>query len=1229
MIIFIVLFQYNQRVGSIMASFMSDSLEKASENFLKLSKFDKLTALSRTLRDDPSCQLCSILVKYAMTLDLEEIEKTNLRIDQVPPLITLRQGIVVLSRQWKNELYAPILIEYKLRSRNFKNLFNTQDQYDSIIAKAELEGSEFDEEEGGSSDEDASEFEDEQSLLIKSNVANCSVASNSSGLLGGGQLSPSQFELPLLKEDPVLRLIDPRRRYSGDSELLSFPYDPTAVQSESATQVNSGEITPTSKAKGQNESLYDWMRRETEKNVESWKRNLSVKSGSIGSVEKGNGNLQQGVFVEDGTTNRGGNLIETNEEKGIDDLISTKKDEDNVQTTPSTPQTKSMNLLDAHIIFEPLLSSLGLMPQQIQNVSLKNLGKNISVQANVEVFKIDIVESEFFGSSRQRSRRGKTIGNPKHNVDYDISSSAFLCEKMYVQLDHKKVTDLQNTMGNDVKDLPLYISRAQMRRHTSKYINFDIDIANISPKINMPLLRLLNQILTMHQNIRETNEELRDKKPGDSQELNEKSKDPFRRHKKSSSNASSSSSNMSLAQLRPAETELDAETSVNEENLVIFETPSRSINGIDMAHSSHVQNANSTDMSLIVKKETSHAETLKQSSPTVTLKSQLKSRPKSFAQKFRPNSRLAGMTGYNNLGESPVQEQKDSFIITSGPLERISEEKTTEKCWKTMYNLLELYSTMPTTKTVHRQSIIPQSAPIGNGLDSGILLKPGRKSAIASTPASGTTATLIKPNEIEDPLKVDPSIQPDKTFNTIDPSTPTGRPLNQFSDHQQMEVIVGTHRIENETTPLNSAPRASNSTKKAKGVSFAKTDLVRREHTPLIVSGSAKIHRTKLMATLSGLKLEGEITGLESRLQYKEKMRAPLKGVVEARVEGSMKETSIVLLEAIPPKQQTVVKVTIGKSEVIHSSHMWKTKDKNSGTMLVELVQIDIPQHPVDLHSIVTRGTKELSSTLEEFKGARILKRGTTFIKDPGTSEGYETVNSQGQDSPNIKRKDDLPRTPTAVKTESSSMNKTTLSESLKSPTEDSNLIKPFVMSFNITLEKLLISAALLPSLEAEYSMSKVTSKGVTGSKAKFVVDIPRHKLSFNTKLGESQGKFKEPNYNSDNDAELEPEDNIGDSILPREASIDLPLVHVSAAYIVQDIGEISGPTMGDDGSIVIEGNYLKAEAEIGELQHTLTTDLLNHLVFVQKVFMKGRLMKLIDSVISINTENIAPNALR
>ena len=87
--------------------------------------------------------------------------------------------------------------------------------------------------------------------------------------------------------------------------------------------------------------------------------------------------------------------------------------------------------------------------------------------------------------------------------------------------------------------------------------------------------------------------------------------------------------------------------------------------------------------------------------------------------------------------ESPMTDHlaHDSFILTSAPLEMISEEQvktqtqfttcfsthvfmissssfpqTTIKCWKTMYNLLELYSTMPTTKTViQRQSLTPIS----------------------------------------------------------------------------------------------------------------------------------------------------------------------------------------------------------------------------------------------------------------------------------------------------------------------------------------------------------------------------------------------------------------------------------------------------------------------------------------------------------------------------------------
>ena len=63
-------------------------------------------------------------------------------------------------------------------------------------------------------------------------------------------------------------------------------------------------------------------------------------------------------------------------------------DDDNVKSklnvaaaAPPSGQTAVGNaFLDAHIIFEPLLSSLGLMPQQITNLSLKNLGSQVLVK---------------------------------------------------------------------------------------------------------------------------------------------------------------------------------------------------------------------------------------------------------------------------------------------------------------------------------------------------------------------------------------------------------------------------------------------------------------------------------------------------------------------------------------------------------------------------------------------------------------------------------------------------------------------------------------------------------------------------------------------------------------------------------------------------------------------------------------------------------------------------------
>jgi len=71
-----------------------------------------------------------------------------------------------------------------------------------------------------------------------------------------------------------------------------------------------------------------------------------------------------------------------------------------------------------------------------------------------------------------------------------------------------------------------------------------------------------------------------------------------------------------------------------------------------------------------------------------------------------------------------------------------------------------------------------------------------------------------------------------------------------------------------------------------------------------------------------------------------------------------------------------------------------------------------------------------------------------------------------------------------------------------------------------------------------------------------------------------------------------------------------MPPVHIHAVFLQydpSDIPNIESTGQANDlaGLTVREGNYLKATADVGAFEHILTTDLLNHLVFVQKVFMK------------------------
>lgn len=391
---------------------------------------------------------------------------------------------------------------------------------------------------------------------------------------------------------------------------------------------------------------------------------------------------------------------------------------------------------------------------------------------------------------------------------------------------------------------------------------------------------------------------------------------------------------------------------------------------------------------------------------------------------------------------------------------------TIPKCWKTIYYLLDLYATMPETKTItHRVSLSP---------DTTDHLKANRK------------YNLIQQSVRED-----------------DELGGAGTP-----------VPVG---------------------------------VVSPERTRLVVFGIVKIHRTRLLATLSGLKLEAEITALQSSATWRKKSRP---ASLECSLTGQVGRAMIVLLEGVAPNQQTVVRVTFGKSQTLYSSHSRRNRDKNSGLLTIGPINIDIPQHPVALHGMMTRSSKQLSTTLQELRVTRTSSRLSRQNEEPESPQHPRDSKSSPTQKPTLIKPPPPPRT---------------------------GLLQPLVMQFNIVLQSLSITAALLPSLQAQYKMDHVTSTGVTGGKAKFTIDLPSHFLSFTTKLQATEAN------------------------LPAEACIPLPPVHVSAEYVSENAPQ-DAPI---DGVVLRQGGYVAAIAEIGIFERCLTTDLLNHLVFVQKVFMK------------------------
>ncbi|XP_045469148.1 transmembrane protein KIAA1109 isoform X3 [Harmonia axyridis] len=1070
-----------RRSTATVACIMAEALDIQRVHTLPKSRYGKLTPLSQTLQNDPNLQLCSILERYYLEIGASVIE-SHLKENEMPQLFTLRQGIVVLSRQWKNILYTPLLGQHTMKSR-VKPLSTTIAIPEVTEEVTLTDGETSANEEHDISDENARllhNFKTGTDISTQKDHTEQTTSPRSSGYLDGTGPNPQIAVVPRGVES---MLTSPSPPVPNRKRKKSLPHVPPPNSSRASVilpLLNNGYPFVQKRSQPDDSIGYGALR-EDRTIINMGSDPSEVNSGSSPELPSsplhrtlGNTNFSEDMYSwmakQDTTTNTGKAPLEGCLESKINTLQTESSGEPDTLPRENlaapevslAPIQDSGRLLDANQIFQPVLSVLGVIPQQLrfttvsessagnEVTTLDALGSNFCLVGSMDTMRIDIVVSEA-DYGKHEKKKGRNKNKQKLFIDIPVDESpSFVCEKISVEIEIERIADMNVNEMMKSENI-FYISRSQLKNHTSTVINFTIGVHYISQRVNMPLLRLLHQISNMYQNVKDARNEMHEQQPTE-----------IRRPKTSASDHLDMKLHSSNSALHDHHVDLSKQLSIK------------------------VSDAGSYTSSQMHKAAISP-------SPS------LRSRPQSFAQKLISTSK--SVKGYINLNEgigTPITMSSPS----GSALDRatVSSDKSMTnagRCWKTIYHLIDLYSNMPETKTInHRFSM-------GNCGDISEHYKGNRKYDLL---------TEMKSSE-----EIDKEMTP---------------PLNINKDSKRVHF----KHVE----------------VKDKGYIRMSTT---QELSKLVVFGVARIHRTKLLATLSGLKLEAEITSLHSSLTCRNKSTP---NILEYSITGQVGKTMIVLLEGTAPNLQTVVRVTIGKSQTLYSSVSKRSKDKNAGLLTIGAVNIDIPQHPVALHGMVTRGSKQLSSTIQELRVTRTASR---------MSRGQQ-ADEEGPNSPNHPLH----------------MPHIFSSSYMKSNVSEKSLLQPLVMQFSVILQSLSITAALLPSLQAQYKMDQVNSTGFTGSKAKFTIDLPHHSLSFNTKL---QGDKAEAN-------------------LPSEASISLPAIHVSAEYIPENA--VLGPRNDQrehEGAVFKPGGYLNAKADIGIFKHSLTTDLLNHLVFVQKVFMK------------------------
>lgn len=194
--------------------------------------------------------------------------------------------------------------------------------------------------------------------------------------------------------------------------------------------------------------------------------------------------------------------------------------------------TSIMQLADAQNLFKPFLQSIGLHVENVRPTAmLKNFGGNLSLQGKLEVLKIQIADSvRTKGKGKGKGKRSMKIN------DSVLDSSAFLCDMFTMKVSMRDVIDFEKRDCEDDDRFKKFPFKFAMHKLEAKpatlQVNLLVNCQAVTQYVDMPLLRLIHQFVTMIGNVNETRIEL---KRGHS------SVDWIRTHRKQDSKGSSSS----------------------------------------------------------------------------------------------------------------------------------------------------------------------------------------------------------------------------------------------------------------------------------------------------------------------------------------------------------------------------------------------------------------------------------------------------------------------------------------------------------------------------------------------------------------------------------------------------------------------------------------------------------------------------------------------------------------